>query len=145
VLNLAFAPSLVLIGHLLKLKYALGTLEYAYFSFNNVPFRPMHVGANVKLSINFATKQQLIKHNDKFSIQHFSGIWTVKAPPSVKTLKILDKDSKVRGRNILVGQASKGPIATKDEQLNIQCVNLIPQTVLVTVQCTVHVYQSSVP
>ncbi len=34
VLNLAFAPSLVYMGHLLKLKQAFETLECAYFSFN---------------------------------------------------------------------------------------------------------------
>ncbi len=37
VLNLAFAPSWVLMGHLLKLKYAIETLECAYFSFNKCP------------------------------------------------------------------------------------------------------------
>jgi hypothetical protein len=30
-------------GHLLKLKYALGTLECAYFIFESIPFRPITV------------------------------------------------------------------------------------------------------
>jgi hypothetical protein len=30
-------------GHLLKIKYALGTVECAYFGFKSVPFRPTTV------------------------------------------------------------------------------------------------------
>jgi hypothetical protein len=50
-INLAFAPSWVSIGHLLKLKYPLGTLEFVYFSFNKCPIET-HNGANAKVSTN---------------------------------------------------------------------------------------------
>jgi hypothetical protein len=42
-------------GHLLKLRYALGTPECAYFSCNKSPIET-HDGANAKFSTNFAEK-----------------------------------------------------------------------------------------